>query len=161
MGTDAREVGIALVRRLLQISGINRPAIVLYFAPPYCPHSTLKEDEKDLLAILKEAAEEETKTSGTAYRFLHFYPSLSDSSYLKIDDDDASIHALTDNFPAFETLYPLPVDRIRELSIPAVNIGCFGADCHKWTERVNMPYTFGVLPHLEKTMITKLLERRS
>ena len=47
MGTDAREVGIALVRRLLQISGINRPAIVLYFAPPYCPHSTLKEDEKE------------------------------------------------------------------------------------------------------------------
>ena len=45
-------------------------------------------------------------------------------------------------------LYPLPVDKIQELNIPALNYGCYGKDAHKWTERLYKPYTFGVLPKL-------------
>lgn len=90
---------------------------------------------------------------GEEYRFMRFYPSLSDSSYLSMDETEESLRSLTQNFPGFDLMFPLPLENIRKLSIPAVNFGGFGKDAHKWTERVNLPYTFGVLPKLiEKTI---------
>ncbi|MGN1023165.1 MAG: M20/M25/M40 family metallo-hydrolase [Lachnospiraceae bacterium] len=156
-GTDLREIPIPVIRYLLARAGLNRPLIVLYYAPPYCPHSTVRADHQDLLDALAQSTEKITLKTGTRYRFMKYYPSLSDSSYLKIDDDEASIQTLLDNFPGFSITYSLPVDLIRRLDVPAVNIGTYGADCHKWTERLHMPYTFGVLPQLEEEIISRLL----
>ena len=79
---------------------------------------------------------------------MRFFPSLSDSSYLKIDDDNHSIDKLISNFPEYRKLYNVPIKGIKKLNIPAINYGCFGKDAHKWTERVYMPYSFEVLPKL-------------
>ena len=75
-----------------------------------------------------------------------FFPSLTDSSYLKIDDDADSIATLQANFPGYENLYPVPLETAKVLNIPAVNYGVWGKDCHKWTERIHIPYSFGRLP---------------
>ena len=157
-GTDIRETAIPMIRYLLSEAGMTEPTVVLYYAPPYCPHSTLKEGEQEVIDVLHRAADETTEETGTQYRFMKFYPSLSDSSYFRIDDDENSIRTLVENFPAFKENYDLPIDAIRQLQIPAVNIGCYGADCHKWSERVYMPYTFDVLPKLEMKLIRYLLE---
>ena len=79
---------------------------------------------------------------------MRFYPSLSDSSYLKMDDDAASLELLLHNFPGYAALYRVRFDSIRELSIPGINYGIYGKDAHKWTERVYMPYSFDILPKL-------------
>lgn len=160
-GTDKREIPIVLIRYLLDCIKFTEPVIVLYYAPPYVPHCRIqREDEGNgeaLYTALSEASAETEKDGAYAFRILNYYPSLSDSSYLKIDDEEGSLEALTENFPAFESLYPLPLDDIRALDIPAINIGTYGSDAHKWTERVNMPYTFGVLPELEMRVIRKLI----
>lgn len=145
-GTDAREIPIAIIRYLLACTGRSEPVMVLYYAPPYCPHNTVK--DKKLLDEIHTIAEGVEKKSGERYRMMQFFPSLSDSSYLKLDDTDTSIQYLRKNFPGWEKLYPLPLEQIRALSIPAINYGCYGKDAHQWTERVNIPYTFGVLPIL-------------
>lgn len=162
--TDKRELQVPLIRYLLHVCGITDPAIVLYFAPPYVPHCRLHYDEESasdeeqkIYDILKETSDEVSEGTGTEFRIKHFYPSLSDSSYIDCDDDDNSINVLRENFPVMENIYPVPIDDIRDLSIPALNIGVYGRDAHKWTERVNMPYTFGVLPELEKSLIERLL----
>ena len=41
-GVDKREVPIAMIRYLLHTAGITSPAIVMYYAAPYCPHNTLQ-----------------------------------------------------------------------------------------------------------------------
>lgn len=150
-GTDQREIGVAMIRHLLNSIGCKQPVIVLYFAPPYCPHNTLKKEVEKEWALkqrLEELAERVGRKTGETYEVKQFFPSLSDSSYLKIDDDEASIALLTQNFPAYEELYPLPLKKIKELNIPAVNFGVYGKDAHKWTERLYMPYSFEVLPEL-------------
>ncbi len=148
--TDLREIPIAVIKYFLGLLGINDSVIVLYFAPPYCPHNMLQKDCSFLENDLKEITLKVAKDANVEYRFMHFFPSLSDSSYLKIDDSDKSLTKLKNNFPMMEQLYPLPIEKIKKLNIPSVDFGCYGKDAHKWTERVNIPYTFEVLPHLLK-----------
>lgn len=156
-GTDKREVPIRMIRYLLQTAGITSPAIVLYYAAPYCPHNTLQGKDEKLIREIEKIASQITAETKEEYRIMKFFPSLSDSSYLRIDDSSESMQLLADNFPGFDTLYPLPVEQIRKLDIPAVNYGCYGKDAHKWTERVNIPYTFEILPKLMmKTVDTYL-----
>jgi arginine utilization protein RocB len=155
-GTDLREIPAVLIRHLLEMLGITDPVIILYYGVPYCPHNTVR-DEKitdDLHQIIQMTQED----TGDQFRFMHFYPSLSDSSFLSIDDRTESLKCLKKNFPGMDELYPLPLDEIRQLNIPSVNFGCYGKDAHKWTERVNLPYTFGTLPVLLKNTIAWFLE---
>lgn len=156
-GTDKREIPIQMIRYLLQVSGITSPAIVLYYAAPYCPHNTIQKKDEHLIRDIENIAAEITDETKVNYRMMKFFPSLSDSSYMRIDDSSKSLQFLSDNFPGFDSLYPLPIEKIKKLDIPAVNFGCFGKDAHKWTERVNIPYTFEVLPRLMKKTIDKYL----
>ncbi len=158
-GTDKREIPLEIIRKLMEIAGIKIPTIVIFFAAPYCPHNTLKKEvpeEEELLSSLKKIISSFEKESNESFKIAQFFPSLSDSSYIKMDDN--SLTCLTDNFPAYEELYPLPFEQIRRLNIPAVNYGCFGKDAHKWTERVYIPYSFEVLPRLLLKTIDEILK---
>ena len=151
--TDKREIPISIIRHLLHRAGITSPTIVLYYAAPYCPHNTLQGADSHIIRDLKEIVGHASEKTGETYRFMKFFPSLSDSSYLKIDDSEESLQTLIRNFPEMEHLYPIPLRQIRRLNIPAVNFGCYGKDAHKWTERVHIPYTFGSLPVLLRETI--------
>lgn len=151
--TDKREIPIQMIRYLLQSAGIISPAIVLYYGAPYCPHNTLQGENKKLIKEIEDIAKKVSVETDEKYRFMRFFPSLSDSSYIRIDDSEESVKLLINNFPGMADLYQVPIDKIQEINIPAVNYGCYGKDAHKWTERVNIPYTFGVLPVLiQKTI---------
>lgn len=156
--TDKREIPIQMIRKLLQLLNKKEPLIVLYYAAPYCPHNTLQQEDGHFIEEIQKIAEKVGKKYQEEYRMMKFFPSLSDSSYLKIDDTKESIDLLLHNFPGYEVLYPVPLSQIRRLNIPAINYGCYGKDAHKWTERVNIPYTFEVLPDLIMETIRYYLE---
>lgn len=149
--TDIREIPLKIVEKLCTAAQINGPTIVLFFAAPYCPHNTLHAEnhvEAGVYGKLESVVNAFGTESGETFKIMQFFQSLSDSSYLSIDDDELSVDTLLRNFPAHNALYPVPLDRIRKLRIPAVDFGCLCKDAHKWTERVYMPYSFRVLPKL-------------
>jgi arginine utilization protein RocB len=74
-----------------------------------------------------------------------------------MDDSTASIEVLQQNFPQMDQLYPVPLEQIKGLHMKAVNFGVHGKDAHKWTERLYIPYSFGVLPELLKKTFTAFL----
>lgn len=148
---DKREIPLKLVQTLCKLGKIKRPTIVVFFAAPYCPHNTLKNEiieEEQLYKELEYVIDKFEKESGETYELLQFFPSLTDSSYLKIDDAYESITLLKNNFPEYTTLYNVPLEKIKSLNIPGINYGCFGKDAHKWTERVDTNYSFRILPKL-------------
>ncbi|HEX3027583.1 MAG TPA: peptidase M20, partial [Clostridia bacterium] len=150
-GEDKRFIPLRIAERLCEIAEVKTPTIVVFFAAPYCPHNTLKAEvpeEKALLGKISKLVSAFGKETGENYRVMQFFPSLSDSSYLKIDDDAQSLETLMRNFPAYSRIYPLPFDRIRLLNLAGLNYGCFGKDAHKWTERVYLPYSFEIFPKL-------------
>lgn len=163
-GDDKRITSLRIVERLTDLAGIKNPTAVVFFATPHCPHNTLKKDvaeEKELTEQIDAILQEFGAKYNESMKLMHFFPSLTDSSYLKIDDDERSIRDLQDNFPKQELLYPVPYEQIRELNIPGINYGTFGRDAHKWTERVKISYSFEKLPELIKMTIEKFLVKNS
>ncbi len=156
-GVDKREIPLELIRTLLSKAGIYESVVVMYFAAPYCPHNTLQDADEDLIARLGKITKEIEKEENVTYNIHRFFPSLSDSSYLAIDDTESSIEYLENNFPQMEDLYPLPIDKIKSLGIKAVNFGVHGKDAHKWTERLYVPYSFEILPKLISKALDEFL----
>jgi len=157
---DLREISLALVRKLAQELAPTRPIAVAFFAAPYCPANTLRQEDAEEAALYKKIeaiAKDIGKATGDTFEMLQFFPSLSDSSYLKIDDTPASVAALYANLPGGKKVSPVPTERIRKLNIPAIDYGVYGKDAHKWMERVYKPYSFGVLPRLILKTIEEFL----
>ncbi|MFD1706166.1 M20/M25/M40 family metallo-hydrolase [Siminovitchia sediminis] len=159
---DPREVGRLMVEELLLLDNDQSPVIVLFFATPYVPRNFVKgksKKEQDLLEKLNALIQETEAETGDTFAVHKFFPSLTDSSYLCLDDTDEEVKVLKSNFPGMDTLYPVPIEKIRKLNIPAMNFGTWGKDAHKKTERVYKPYTFGVLPSLLKNYCLKVLNK--
>ena len=160
-GMDKRDISQHVVEVLCDEAGLFGPAIILFLAPPYCPHNTLHKEiprEAEVCRQILQIVSETGKEYGEDFRVRHFFPCLSDSSYVKIDDSSFSVETALRNFPAQEILYPLPLHTIEKLNIPAVNMGVYGKDCHTWTERLYMPYSFDVLPELLLNTFAKFLK---
>lgn len=159
-GMDQREIPLLMIKPMLNALAINEPVIIMYFAAPYCPHNTLKDEvieEKKIKEQLTKMIASFSEKTGLDYKVLQFFPSLSDSSYIKIDDSSASLEALQDNFPAMKYLYHLDIETMKILNIPALDFGVYGKDAHKWMERVYKPYSFETLPQLILEAVKTLL----
>lgn len=155
---DRRELCLRIVEHLSEIANIHTPTVIVFISPPYCPRNTLKQENPEDAALLADM----TKTLGVlgneigeTIKLMQFFPVLSDSSYIKLDDTETSLRTLVENFPNMKGHYNVPLDQIKRLNIPAFNFGILGKDAHKWTERLHKDYTFGKLP----IVILRVLEK--
>ncbi|WP_312635200.1 M20/M25/M40 family metallo-hydrolase [Oscillibacter sp.] len=146
---DRRELCLKMVEHLATVVSINTPTVILFLSPPYCPRNTLKREVPEEAALLDSVTgllQEIGKEMGEDLKMMQFFPVLTDSSYLKLDDTDSSAETLISNLPNMKGHYNVRLDQIKRLNIPALNFGCHGKDAHKWTERVHKEYSFGKLP---------------
>lgn len=157
---DSRDIGKILVQNLLKTCGYKENVIVLFLAHPFMPHSTLREEERDeekLRKKLEKIVTEFNKENEMDVNPIHFYPSLSDSSYLKMDDDGEAVRFTLRNLVGGDKIQKIPFDLIKELNIPAMNMGCYGKDPHRNTERLETIYSFQKLPVLLTRVIDGIL----
>jgi arginine utilization protein RocB len=92
-----------------------------------------------------------------------FYPFISDMSYLRLDPG-TDLAPLTANMPVWadpagpmrQGGYSLPLEQVRDLGMPVVNLGPYGKGAHQRGERVLMSYSFGVLPQLIYETVERL-----
>ncbi|MCM3186749.1 M20/M25/M40 family metallo-hydrolase [Priestia megaterium] len=149
------------IEELQKLDPQQRSRVIVFYAPPYLPHNYLKEDslrDQELLGVVKQAVEEVAMTTGETFSFKKFFPYLADGSFLSLHETDQEIEAFTRNFPGWDTIGTIPFQEIRELNIPSINMGVYGKDGHKWTERVYKPYSFNVLPMLIQQTTIHLLK---
>jgi arginine utilization protein RocB len=150
-GTDLRIICRTLVETLVAARRSLEPVVVVYFSPPYVPKNTIKGEtasEKRVLRLVKDIAFELARDTGEVFEVRKFFPCMSDSSFLALDDSDESMAALVHNLPEWGNVYQVPIQQIREMNVPAITMGCYGKGAHTWTERLYRPYSFNVLPRL-------------
>ncbi|QEY95299.1 Arginine utilization protein RocB [Bacillus amyloliquefaciens] len=148
------------VEELQKLDPEQGAKVIIFYAPPYLPHNYLKEEssrDRLLQHVIQEAVDKTAASTGETFVFKKFFPYLADGSFLSLHETDEEVSAFTDNFPGWDVIGTIPFKEIRELNIPSVNIGVYGKDGHKWTERVYKPYTFHVLPELIQQTTMHLL----
>jgi arginine utilization protein RocB len=161
---ELRQLCFEIVDALRKLDRDGKPCIIIFYAPPYCPHNYLKGDsarDREVIGVIEKVAEKWESLTGETFAVKRFFPYLTDSSYLSLHDTDEEVAALIDNFPEWDRIYPVPVKRIRELNIPAINVGVYGLDAHRWTERVYKPYSFDTVPKMIREMTCAWLKAES
>lgn len=155
---DERDYVLKEVEFLQTLWSNQEPVIVVHFTPPYYPHIYVEgtnDKEKHLLNAVEKAID----SIDTEYRLVHkkFFPYISDLSYAAAPKEAGAVDALKRNMPGFGIKYTLPLDEMQDLQLPVVDIGPFGKDSHKYTERLETNYSFEVTPQLVYNTMLNLL----
>lgn len=149
-----------IMEKTLERYSDRDPMVVIALAPPYYPstnNSDLENYEnmnnliEDLKVFSKEAINIELEVQ-------NYYTGISDLSYAMFTDNDETINYIQKNMLLWGKTYSIPLDLIKEMSMPVLNIGPWGKDFHKYSERVLKEDLFYNSPLLTKYVIDKLLK---
>lgn len=159
-GVDDRDFSQAIVHKVHQCYSNQDSKIIVYFSPPYYPHIYVQGTdgkEQNLLAAVNAAIDAARQEFDYNIVVKKFYPYISDLSCCSISQDPAIIGKLTGNMPAWQIKYKLPISAIQRISMPVVNIGPFGKDAHKLSERLCIDYSFDAMPVILERTLQNLL----
>lgn len=155
---DDREKSLRIVEFVHDQWSDRDPVVIIYITPPYYPHILVSDDDPKghhLLDTLRSVAD--SVETGHPLVFKKFFPFISDMSYGGAPKDPEVIRDLKGNMPGFGITYDLPLDEMQELDLPVVDIGPFGKDAHKFTERIETRWAFETAPLLTWETIHRLL----
>lgn len=156
---DPRDFSLGLVMHVHKHLKDQSPKVIAFFSPPYYPHidvSGTDPEESALIDAVEGAVAEVRDGSGYEIEVRRFYPYISDLSYCRLPKTAGAIDALTRNMPAWGRRYDLPLDAISRIAAPVVNIGPYGKDAHKPTERLCRKYSLDAMPELLRLVVMNL-----
>lgn len=137
------------------------PRVVIGLAPPYYPNvsnlyiENISDKARNMFDCLKAYSLEHFNQ---LYSKEYFFTGISDLSYTSIKNSKVIAKTLEGSMPLFGSLYSIPIEEIESLSMPSMNIGPWGKDFHKLTERVLKDDLFHKSPELLNYAISILLD---
>ncbi|MCG4580105.1 M20/M25/M40 family metallo-hydrolase [Clostridium cochlearium] len=155
---DLQTIAINIMKETYLNYSDKSPAIIIGFAPPYYPDKHLIEDKADdmvLLKVIDNILEYAKDKFNTNIEKDHYYMALCDLSYTGITNKKG-LNTIASNILGINKSYNLPVDELSQLDIPSIAFGGFGKDFHKFSERLNISYSFEVVPNLYEKAIYEL-----
>lgn len=149
---DLREKCLDLLEKILDISELSGPLVVVGFLPPYLPHRTTMakntKNTKIMSAVEEIMCTTEDKFNEKAI-VANYFTGLCDLSYTGFEGNISDLIVLSENFPGWGKLFSIDVEGILALdNIPIINIGPKGKDAHKNTERVEIEYSIKIFPKI-------------
>jgi len=157
---------IGLSQRLIEAAareaGLAGPAAVLCFASQYYPQVDLGQGPraKAFLAAITAGTAAIAASHSTRVRLRRHFPGISDMSFFAPQAAGA-VEVVIANTPAWGSGLTHDYAAAARVGTPIANIGPWGHDYHQATERVNMPYSFEVLPALVWGVVNRLLSVRT
>lgn len=98
--------------------------------------------------------------TGVSIRLRSYFSGISDMSFLGSTMLSEDFSIMSNNTPAWGLRIKFDYGLARVLDLPVINVGPWGRDYHQRTERVNMPYSFKLVPELLWRIIADLLGKR-
>ncbi|MBV7271557.1 M20/M25/M40 family metallo-hydrolase [Clostridium sp. PL3] len=157
---DNQTIAINIVKETYEKYSNKGPMIIVSFIPPYYPHKYLQGlDEKSISFI--EAIDKTIKFAKDDFNENiikeDFFMGICDLSYTGMNKNK-NLNNLSSNIVGYGMNYKLPLEALEKLNIPGIVFGGEGKDFHKYTERLNISYSFNVVPELYKKMIYSILK---
>ncbi|WP_347861026.1 M20/M25/M40 family metallo-hydrolase [Salimicrobium sp. PL1-032A] len=150
---DDRETAIRIVDKLMLHCQELGPVIVLMFATPYYPavNSSSNELVKGIIERIQREAYEKFSLD---IKQVHYFNGISDLSYVNYTDENGSWKAFEQNAPVWGDRYTIPFEDMKKLKAPVLNLGPYGKDAHKRTERLHKRNAFEEMPVLIRELIS-------
>jgi arginine utilization protein RocB len=157
---DERERNIEFLSMALDITGEKGPLVVVGFVPPFYPPRVNGNESPRERATRRAAGviREKLKRHGLALTETEIFQGITDLSFTGFRGKTEELEALAANTPLWGRNYSLPLEDLRKIDIPCVLLGPIGKDSHKATERVELDYSFNVLPSVLRDFIRALSE---
>ncbi|TDQ40885.1 M20/M25/M40 family metallo-hydrolase [Aureibacillus halotolerans] len=154
---DDREKTIHVVDALALKCQQLAPLIVVFFAPPYYPPITSLDDNcmKVVTDALMKGAKEQHHVE---INFVNYHIGITDLSYVGHEKTKIT-SAFSEQMPVWDRTYSIPFEAMARFQAPVINIGPYGKDLHKWTERLETTYSFQTLPALLTTALHAIFDR--
>ena len=132
------ECNFELVEKVFEYVDDLSPRVVFGLVPPYYPNvsNCFYEDlgdRKDITPLLNEFT---MKEFGERYTNEYFFTGICDLSFSGVGDAEELTASVNEYMP-LKDYYDIPFDALKKISMPCINIGPWGKDFHKLTERVN------------------------
>lgn len=137
------------------------PAIIIFYSSLYSPRVDVigkNEKEQQLLDALQHAIEQVQPTYSHPIVTRNFFPYVCDMSCVALSDDEEGIQAVCNNNPGWGTKHSVNYQDIRDINVPAINIGPYGYDAHKKYERMELTFSTEIVPKLTNEVIGQLLK---
>lgn len=152
LGTNMGKLTAAIAGVISSYFKSHAPFYLIMLSPPYYPHVYLKDGEKDEKAreVVSSCIRKAKIDFNEEIKVGSYFSGLSDVSYFRLRDKEKVAKVLEKEMPLYSKGYDIPLELIAGLDVPAVNIGPYGKDAHKRTERLNIPFSTEVLPALLK-----------
>ena len=151
---NIHESTFILIEKVLEHISILSPIVVLSFAPPYYPplanynYPSLTPSVSSLGDEIISFAHKELNEK---YKKLNYFMQISDMSFASFHDFADAVTSIGSNMPFWDKYYGRISNESATLSMPVINIGPWGKDLHKFTERVYKPdlneRTYRILKH--------------
>ncbi|MFC4355236.1 M20/M25/M40 family metallo-hydrolase [Chryseomicrobium palamuruense] len=155
---DDREKALQIGKKLLTRCPELAPAIILLYTPPYYPAVNSSEDAliQECIEAVKNVANEQF---GLKVELGHYFNGISDLSYVNYQGDVNGWGAYESNSPVWNATYSIPFADMEKLQAPVLNVGPFGKDAHKRTERLHIRSAFVETPVLVEKVIQTVIAR--
>lgn len=154
------DINFNLIELIFNYINDSSPRVVIGLLPPYYPcvsnlyYENIQEEVRNISHKLIKYSK---ANLNQAYTREYFYTGISDLSYTYMKDFNGISECLKENMPLYNSLYSIPFKEIKEVSMPCMNIGPWGKDFHKLTERVLKEDLLYNTPHLLNYAISNLL----
>ncbi|WP_040981854.1 M20/M25/M40 family metallo-hydrolase [Oceanobacillus jeddahense] len=134
------------------------PVIVILFAPPYYPAVNSSGDPfvESCVDFVKHEAKKQFQLE---IKRSHFLNGICDLSYVNYQGSAKNLQVYEENTPVWGDSYELPFSLMRELKAPVLNVGPFGHDAHKRTERLHISNAFEQFPSLIRQLILQISQK--
>lgn len=157
---DTRMFSVKVVEEAWKWMTDKSPAIIVFYSSLYSPRIEVTGKnalETNLITALEEAVSKVQPKYAYPIVTRNFFPYISDMSFVALSDDDEGIKAVSNNNPGWGTKHYVNYQDIRDINVPVINIGSYGLDAHRQYERVELTYSFDVVPNLTNEVIKNLL----
>ncbi|APH20001.1 M20/M25/M40 family metallo-hydrolase [Clostridium botulinum] len=157
---DNQTIGIKIIKETFEHYKYQQPMIIIAYNVPYYPHRYFDSENPkytNLLNSLDNMGIYAKEKYNVNIEKENFFMGISDLSYTGLDEK-FNIESICGNMPGLGYTYKFPEKELKKFDIPSVVFGGFGKDFHKYTERLNIPYSMDIVPELYMYILKEMLQ---
>ena len=158
-GLEIQAMGLHLMREIAELQAESRPMILVGFLPPYYPDIRPEPSDPalaELLAAVRKTMNFARQKFSADLRLKKYYMGISDMCYTGLSQS-RDVQPLLHNLVGEGLIYDFPAADLKKFHVPAIDLGGFGKDFHKASERLGEHYSLDILPELYVHLLEQLL----